>query len=196
MAMVVFRGGFGLRMTLGGLSADELGYIPTLRVVWPEVSQHWSLQAVGWGQLLVTKLWSLGELMPMITPWGIHCQYSFPHSESQSISACPANQDPQGHLALIPIDSLLCPGSQWTWNLVCVVQKWSPCFPQSCGAPPFKACCSSRPNALGAPPPDARPLHWGAWYGAQNLHSVGEPLRYNYVPVCEPPTQQVCDLII
>ena len=47
MAMVVFRGGFGLRMTLGGLSADELGYIPTLRVVWPEVSQHWSLQAVG-----------------------------------------------------------------------------------------------------------------------------------------------------
>ena len=31
--------------SLGSLSADGLGCIPTLLVVWPEISQCWSLQA-------------------------------------------------------------------------------------------------------------------------------------------------------
>ena len=31
-----------------------LGYVPTLLVVWSEASQHWSLQAVGWSQILDT----------------------------------------------------------------------------------------------------------------------------------------------
>ena len=46
------RGDCGLRMSLGSLSSDGWGYVPTQLVVWPEVSQHWSLQAVGWGQVL------------------------------------------------------------------------------------------------------------------------------------------------
>ena len=46
-------GGCGLRKTLGSLSVDKWSYSPTLFVVWPEASQHWSLQAVGWGQVLV-----------------------------------------------------------------------------------------------------------------------------------------------
>ena len=36
-------------------SADGWGCVPTLLVVWPDVSQHWSLQAVGWGQVLGRK---------------------------------------------------------------------------------------------------------------------------------------------
>lgn len=48
----VFRGTFGLRLTLGILFADGWVCIPTLLVVQPEASQHWCLQAVGvegWG---------------------------------------------------------------------------------------------------------------------------------------------------
>lgn len=31
------------------LSADERGYVPILLVVWPEVTEHWTLTAVFWG---------------------------------------------------------------------------------------------------------------------------------------------------
>ena len=39
--------GYGLRKSLDSMFADGCGCIPTLFVVWPEESQHWSLQAVG-----------------------------------------------------------------------------------------------------------------------------------------------------
>ena len=51
MSRDVFSGGCGLRKTLGSLSADGWGCVPALLVVWPEASQHWSLQAVEWGHL-------------------------------------------------------------------------------------------------------------------------------------------------
>ena len=38
-----------LRKTLSSLSADVWGCVPSLLVVWPEASQHWSLQVVRWG---------------------------------------------------------------------------------------------------------------------------------------------------
>ena len=83
-------------------------------------------------------------------------------------------QDLPVGLAQAPMESLLCPGSQCTWNLVCTLQEWSLCFPQSCGAPALKPHWPSKPNALGAPPPEARPPPgWGAWYGSQNSHSCG-----------------------
>ena len=43
----VFRGGCGLRKTLGGLSADGWSCVTALLVVWPEASQLCSLQDVG-----------------------------------------------------------------------------------------------------------------------------------------------------
>ena len=36
------RDGCGLRESLGSLSADGWGYVPTLLTVWPGASQHWS----------------------------------------------------------------------------------------------------------------------------------------------------------
>ena len=52
-SMGVFRGSCVFRITLGRLSADGWGCLPTLLVVVPEASQpwsqHWSLQAVAWG---------------------------------------------------------------------------------------------------------------------------------------------------
>ena len=46
---------YGLRKSLGSLSADGWGCVPTLLVIRLEASQHWSLQAVGWGQVLVPR---------------------------------------------------------------------------------------------------------------------------------------------
>ena len=79
----MFRGSSGLWMTLCRLSADGWCCVPTLLVVWPEASQHWSLQAVGWGQVSVPKWRPLGELMLLNIPWGLHHQCSCPHSEPQ-----------------------------------------------------------------------------------------------------------------
>ena len=49
--MGVFRGSYVPRTTLGCLSADRWGSVSTLLIVWPEAFQHWSLKAVGWGQI-------------------------------------------------------------------------------------------------------------------------------------------------
>ena len=54
MSRGAFRGDFVLRKTLGRLSADGWGCVPTLFIVWPEVFQHWN-QAVGWGKVSVPK---------------------------------------------------------------------------------------------------------------------------------------------
>lgn len=48
----VSRGSCGPSNSLGSLSADGLDCVLALLVGWPEVSQHWHLRAVGWGQVL------------------------------------------------------------------------------------------------------------------------------------------------
>ena len=70
MSRGMSRGGCGLRKSLGSLSADGWGCVPTQLVVWLVASQHWSLQAVGWGQVLV--------LMIQRQPPGIVTQLNVP----------------------------------------------------------------------------------------------------------------------
>ena len=48
----VFIGGCGIRNTLSSLSAHGWACVPILFVVQTKISQHWSLQAVEWGQSL------------------------------------------------------------------------------------------------------------------------------------------------
>ena len=79
----VFRGGCGLRKILGSLSADGWGCVPTLLVVWLEASQHWSLQTVWWGRVLVSRWWPPGELTPMSISQFLCQQCLYPHSEPQ-----------------------------------------------------------------------------------------------------------------
>ena len=62
------RSGCEPRKTLGSLSVDMWDCVPTLLVVYPEASQHWSLQAVGWGQVLVPKWQPLRERTPRNIP--------------------------------------------------------------------------------------------------------------------------------
>ena len=98
-----------LRKTLSiSLSADGWGCVPTLLVVWPKVTQHWSLQAGGWGQVLVPKCQPLGELTPMNIPWGLYHQCPCPHSEPQM--TLPTQETSKTH--------------RWVWPRL----LWSLCF--------------------------------------------------------------------
>ena len=53
-------------------------------------------------------------------------------------------------------------------------KEWSFCFSQSGGFPVIKSHWPSKPNTLGASPPDTRPPGWGASPRAQNSHSCGK----------------------
>ena len=85
------RGGYGLRKSFGHLSANGWVCFLSLLFVWPEASQNWSLQAVGWGQVLVPKWQSPRKLTLMNISWDICHQCPFPHSEPQLTSASPGD---------------------------------------------------------------------------------------------------------
>ena len=91
MSRGVSRGGCGLRESIGSLSADGWGCIPTQFVVWPEVSQHWSLQVVGWGQVLLPKCQLLGELIQMNAPQYVRHWCLHPQSGPQPSPASPGD---------------------------------------------------------------------------------------------------------
>ena len=140
----------------------------------PEMSQHWHLGAVGWG-----RFWHQnGGLQDSSHQWVL------PSSSATSVlvpavshSCLPPPQetlqDQQVSLAQAPVKSLLFP--------------LGPVCTRPCGHPPrveslfppvlwhfgnqaplaFKAKCS------GGSSPDAGPLGWEAWRGAQSSHSYG-----------------------
>ena len=172
MSRGLFRGGCALWTSLGRLSADGWVYVPTLFVVWPEASQHWSLQAVGWGQILLRKWQPPGGLTAMSTPellppGSLSPQMALPPQETlqyQQVSLAPGFYEV----------TAFSPGSWCSQDVVvCTLKEWSFCFPQSCGIPVIKPHWPSKPDALGASPSDARPPGLGAWCRAQNFHSCG-----------------------
>ena len=57
---------------------------------------------------------------------------------------------------------------------ICRPSKSRVCFPQPCGVLAVKSCCSSKPNALGACLPSARPPDWEPDVGLGTLSPVGE----------------------
>ena len=89
------RGMWAQEDFLSSLSADGWGYVPALLVVWPEASQHWGLQAVGWGQVSVRKWQPPEGLTPMSIPQNYCRQCLCPHNEPQ----------PPPHLCRRPSDT-------------------------------------------------------------------------------------------
>ena len=116
-----------------------------------------------------------GQLMLMNIPWDLCYKCSCPHNEPQPTPASPG--DPPR-----PV-SRFSPGSYGVTALPWVPVHVKACvcpprveslFPQSCGgALALKHHWLSKPNALGAPSPNTRPLGLGAWCGAQNSYSCG-----------------------
>ena len=65
--------------------------VPTLLGAWPEASQHWSLQAIGWSPFSVPKWQPLGQLMPVSFPWGLYHQCPCLHSQPQPTHTSPGD---------------------------------------------------------------------------------------------------------
>ena len=132
-----------LRKTLSCPSADGCGCVPALLVAWHEASQHWSLQAVRWCQVLVRKWWPLGGLTPMSTPQNYRCQCLCPCSRPQ-LPPTSAGDPPilagKSGLGFYEATAFF-PGSWCTqeWGF-CALQEGSFCFPQSYGIPAVKPC--------------------------------------------------------
>ena len=62
-----------------------------LLFVWSDSTQHWSLQAVVWGQVLMPKWWLPGEFTLMNIPQYLCHQCPFPHSEPQPPPSSPGD---------------------------------------------------------------------------------------------------------
>ena len=112
-----------LSKTLIQLSADGWGCTPSL-LVWPEVTQSWSLLASIVG-LLVTSKWTYTEMhLPgRLLPLAIYCQPT-PLQETLEHSQAGLAPSPVGVTAPFP------------WVLVCTKFCLCPprvCFPQSSG---------------------------------------------------------------
>ena len=87
------------------------GCVSALLVVWSEASQHWSLQAIGWGQVLVRK-W---QPMPVNSQQNLCCQFPCSHSEPQ-LPLMSTGHPPilNGNSDLVSYElTALFPGSWW-----------------------------------------------------------------------------------
>ena len=128
LVLVLLVGRAVLRQTVNHLPADEWGSIPILSVVWPEASQHWSLQTAeqGW--------WCTpGGLMPMAAIQNCCCQCLWPHCEPEQ--APTSAGDPPilaSRSGTFSYGVTFSPGSLCTWDLVCALKEYSFHFPQSC----------------------------------------------------------------
>ena len=129
------------------------------------------------GQFLTSKWWPLWELRSMNNPWGMCHQFPCLHSEPQLTLVSPGDPlRPTGKSGSSFYGVTTFPWVPVHWNLVCTLQEWSLCFPQSYRAPSFWPCWPSKPNTLGAfPPLYAGHLGLGAWQGSK-LSLIGLPL--------------------
>ena len=139
--------------------------------------------------LWASQHWWVGPDFPkMVTSRGTHT-----HECSQDLCLqCPSPTMSHSHplfsqailqelwpsLTQIPVESLLCLGSQNTQMPVFPFQEWGLCFPQSHGAPLHKLYWPSKPD----------PQVWGSNVGLRTLTSIGDSLLYSYFPDCELPT--------
>ena len=115
------------------------------------------------GPCLSTKMATSRRAQPINIPWSLHHQCPCPHSEPHPTPTSPVDPPRSSRRSS--------PGSYGVTSLCWVLvhvkscvhpQEWNLCFLQSCGAPALKSCRALKPNALGAPPPNASPPGWGA----------------------------------
>ena len=179
----LFKGGCVLRMSVGRPTADDWVCLSTLFVVWPEVFQHWSLQAVGLGHILLRKYWPPGGFMPTgnpqnIPPVSLSLQWATTAPASAGHPPVPAGGSGPGSYEAVTSS----PGSWCAWDSVCSLEEWNFCFPQSCRIPAIKPHQPSKPNALGDSPSFTRPFMLRFLMWNSTFTPVGQPLPYNYCP--------------
>ena len=151
-------------MPLGSLSADGLGCIPALLVVWPEAFQHRSLQAVGPAlgandpiKMSSSKESSHRQILPVSLCHQCLCTQREPRLPTPHLARRPSKlasvAQPLKKFTVFALGSSV----QETFQEGACLQQRSLCLPQSWEAPAGKPCWPSKSSALEAPPPDARP---------------------------------------
>ena len=168
------------RKTGNHLLADRWGSVPILSVVWPEASQHWSLQAAEWAWWCAP-----GGLMPMSAIQNCCCQCLWPRREPghppTSAGDPPILASRSGTFSYGVTFS---PGSLCAWNLVCALQEYSFHFPKSCEIPVVTPCWLSKAGSLVSPLLLLDPQAGKPNVGLINLTPLGELLWYNCFLVC------------
>ena len=118
-----------LSKTLIRLSADGWGLVPSLLVVWPEVTQHWSLPGLFGGANGGVWEGSHKEYFPeLLLP--VSLSLDEPQLPPASTGDPPTPAGRSGSVSYgVTAPS---PGYRCTHYFVCALQEWSLCFPQSC----------------------------------------------------------------
>ena len=176
---------------ISSLSADGWGCVLCLLVVWPEASQDWSLQAIGWGQVLVRKVTTsrrahTNEVLLGTTVASVFAS-TVSHKRPPHTSKYVWLRHFWGHFFL-------------SWFLV----YWRPCvYPprvefllpsviwNSCD----QTLWASKPETPRPPLPMLDPRAGDPDVGLKIFIPVGELLWWNYFLLCRLPTQHVWDLI-
>lgn len=169
------------------------GVAPALMVILSEVTSTGACRLLdgtrSWCQNATSRTahdqYSLGPLPPVSPQWAT-ADPCFSRSKV----------DLQVGLARMFTESLFCPGSQCTWNLVCALPRIESLFHQSYGATALKPYCLQSQILWGLLFPVTDPQTVEPDVGLRTLAPVGEPLQYNYFPGCESSTWRVWDLII
>ena len=126
-----------LSKTLICLSADGWGWVPSVLVVWPEATQHWSLPGLfskANGRLLDGSRQGVLPRTSAASVLVLRVRHSHPCSAGDPLTLAGR---PGSVSYGITAPS---PGSRFAHYFVCALQEWSLCFPQSCQSPVIKSC--------------------------------------------------------
>ena len=174
-----------LSKTLIRLSADGWGWVPSLLVVLPEATQHWSLPGLFGGAN--GRLWegSHQGVLPRTSAASVLVPAVSHSHPPASAGDPPTLADRSGSVSYgVTAPSprvLMC-------TLLCVCPpKWSLCFLQSCQSPAIKSRQSSKSDSLGILLPLPDPQVGKPDMGLRTFTPVGG-LWYNCSPVCESST--------
>ena len=175
-----------LSKTLIRLSADGWGWVPSLLVVWPEATQHWSLLGLFVGangrlwegscQGVLLRTYAASVLVPVVS-------HSHPPPLQETLQS--------------PLGSLLLPLGPDAHTTLCVPSK-SGVFV----SPSPVEVLQSNPTSLqslilwGFLLPLLDPQVGKPDVGLRTFTPVGGLLWYKCSPVCESPTHQLWDFIL
>ena len=126
-----------LSKTLIHLSAGGWGYVPSLLVVWPEVTQHSSLPGSLVGLMADSGRAHAKEYFPeLLLPVSLSLgEPQLPPASAGDPPTVAGRSGSVSHGVTAPSS-----GSRCAHYFVCALQEWSLCFPQCCRSPAIKPC--------------------------------------------------------
>ena len=183
-----------LSKTFLHLSADGWGWFPSLLVFWPEVTQHWSLPGLFSGAN--GGLWE-GSCQGVLPKFSAASVLVLTVRYSHLLSLQETLQHQQVGLVQSPMGSLLLPLGADAHTTLCVPSKSgvsvspSPVKVLQSHPTSFQSLILQEFLLLLPDPQVGKPD-----VGLRTFTPLGGLLWYKWSPICESPTQKLCDLIL